>query len=72
MGGEIVEQPCDGTIRKDTGLTGRKKGPEGIQDLEKSSAALKPLSGFTEGMKDNLIREKLKTSQRRPRRDGFR
>lgn len=63
MGGETAEQPCDGIIRKDTDLTGRKKVPGGIQDPEKSSAALKPLSGFTEGMKHNLVREKLKTSQ---------
>lgn len=61
MGGETAEQPCDGFIRKDTDLTGWKTVPGGIQDLERSGAALKPLSGFTEGMKHNLTREKLKT-----------
>lgn len=72
MGGKTAEQPGDGIICKDTGLTGWKEVPGGIQDQEKSSSPLKPLSGFTEGMNRNLIREALETLQRRHKRGEFR
>lgn len=65
MWGKTAEQPGDGIICKDTGLTGWKEVPGGIQDQEQSSAALKPLSGLTEGTNRNLIREALETLQRR-------
>lgn len=67
MGGETAEQPCDAITCKDTNLTGWKRVPGGIQDLEQSSAVLKPLRGFTEGMKHNLIRKKPRLHKGGPR-----